>query len=276
LSALHSTGLPDHVELPNRLLAPITDGFIAVAEPHGRYLAEHEGCPSSRVFVIPNGVDVQRFCPLPPDETLRRQLQLPPAAPVAAIVAALRPEKNHELFLAAARRLRERRPNAQFLVIGDGPRRAELQRLADELGLTGVVHFLGTRGDVPQLLSLVDVLVLSSHMEANPVSILEGLACGKPVVATRVGSVGETVRDDQSGFLVDPGSAEQLAHRVGQLFDDPSMACRLGAAGRRMVVADWSLERMVAGYEDLVQRVYASKCPGGAARPAHQQQPQPA
>ena len=101
-SALHSTGLPDHVEWPNRLLAPLTDAFIAVAEPHGRYLAEHEGCPAAKVRVIPNGVDVEKFHPRWPNAGPAAELGLPPGTPTAGIVAALRPEKNHELFLRAA------------------------------------------------------------------------------------------------------------------------------------------------------------------------------
>lgn len=269
LSALHSTGLPDHVELPNRLLAPLTDGFIGVAEPHGRYLASHEGCPAARVFVIPNGVDTGRFRPLREPDGLRQQLQLGAGTPVVAIVAALRPEKNHELFLQSAARVRQTLPEAAFLVIGDGPRRSALEAMAHELGVGGAVRFLGTRSDVPELLSLVDVLVLSSHMEANPVSILEALACGKPVVATRVGSVPESVRDGETGYLVPPGDAEQLAARVADLLAAPERARRLGRAGRELVEAHWSLERMVEGYQDLIERVYLSKCrpPRAPARP---------
>ena len=78
-SALHSTGLPDHVEFSNRLLAPLTDAFIAVAEPHGRYLAEHEGCPAGKVVVIPNGIDAERFHPRPPSQRLQEELGLSPA-----------------------------------------------------------------------------------------------------------------------------------------------------------------------------------------------------
>ena len=107
-SALHSTGWPDRVQFANRLLAPITDAFIAVAEPHGRYLAAHEGCTAAKIRVIPNGVDVERFRPRPRNEALCRQLGLPPDAPVVGIVAALRPEKNHALFLRAAARVRRR------------------------------------------------------------------------------------------------------------------------------------------------------------------------
>jgi glycosyltransferase involved in cell wall biosynthesis len=256
---LHSTGLPDHVEFPNRLLAPITDGFIGCAKPHGEYLVRAEGCPRRKVFVIPNGVDVDRFRPLAPPPGLREQLGLPADSPTAAIVAALRPEKNHELFLDAAALVVKQVPNARFLIIGDGPRRALLEQHAEQLGIADAVHFLGTRSDVPELLSLVDVLMLTSHMEANPVSILEGLACGKPVVATRVGSIPETVADGENGFLTDPGSADQLADRVGRLLLNAEEAQNLGAVGRRRVVDSWSLQRMVEGYQNLTHSIYFSK-----------------
>jgi len=262
LSALHSTGLPDHVELPNRLLAPITDGFIGCAKPHGEYLVRAEGCPRHKVFVVPNGVDTERFRPLAPPPGLREQIGLPADAPTAAIVAALRPEKNHELFFDAAALVLRRLPQARFLVIGDGARRAMLQERVDQLGLSDAVHFLGTRSDVPELLSLVNVLVLSSHMEANPVSILEGLACGKPVVATRVGSVPETVQHGTTGSLVEPGNVDQLASALGDLLESPETAAALGRAGRELVVSSWSLDGMVAGYQNLIQDIYQAKAGG--------------
>ncbi|HEY5312282.1 MAG TPA: glycosyltransferase [Pirellulales bacterium] len=276
LSALHSTGLPDHVEWPNRLLAPITDGFIGVAAAHGDYLARAEGCPPSKVFVIPNGVDTERFSPCEPDPALRQSLGLLPGQPVAAIVAALRPEKNHELFLRAAARIARQRPEARFLVIGDGPRRGELQRLAAELGLEHSVLFLGTRADVPQILSLASVLVLSSHMEASPVSILEALACAKPVVATRVGSIPESVEHGGCGYLVTPGDEAELAARVDQLLGQPELAGRMGQTGRERVVRHASLERMVEGYQDLIERVYTAKCPESPDESARRTSPSPA
>ena len=121
-------------------------------------------------------------------------------------------------------------------MIGDGPRRSELEHLAAELGVTDCVHFLGIRADVPQLLGLVDVLLLTSHIEANPVSILEAMACGKPVVATRVGSVSESVLDGETGYLVEPGCMDAIVRRVVELFQNPARAAAFGAAGRQHVV----------------------------------------
>ncbi len=259
-SALHSTGLPDHVELPNRWLAPWTDAFIAVAEAHGRYLAEHEGCPAEKVRVIPNGADLERFHPRWPNVALQERLGLGPETPVVGIVAALRPEKNHELFLQAAALVHEQSPAARFLVVGDGPQREKLQTLCRALGLAKVVRFLGTRRDVPEVLALVNVLVLSSHMEASPLCLLEAMACEKPVVASRVGSVVETVVEGQTGFLVPPGDAEAMARRIVVLLADPERAAAMGRAGRERVIAGGSIERTVAGYQDLISGLYAAKC----------------
>ncbi len=156
-------------------------------------------------------------------------------------MAALRPEKNHELFLQAAALVRRELPETRFLVIGDGPRRPALESLARELLPAAAVRFLGTRRDVPELLALVDVVLLTSHDEASPVSILEAMAAGKPVVATRVGSVGQTVLDGRTGYLVPPGSAGELARRTLELLQDAARAAALGRAGRRQVVEHWSI-----------------------------------
>jgi len=256
IAALHSTGWPDGIGRLNRLLTRWTSAFVGVATAHGKHLVETERFPSEKVCVIPNGVDVERFSPRPQSETLRAELGLKPNAPVVGIVAALRPEKNHELFLQAAARVRATVPNAQFLIVGDGPCRPLLEELTDTLGLSDAVCFAGNRPDIPALLSLCDVFALTSHMEANPVSILEALATGKPVVATNVGSIAESVRPGQTGFLVPPGDLEGLAGRIIALLEHPHEARRLGAAGRELVVQNWSLRHMVRGYETLIERLY--------------------
>lgn len=265
-SALHSTGMPDRVELLNRLLAPLTDAFIGVAQTHGRFLAAEEGCPAAKVWVIPNGVDVEKFHPRWPVASLQQEFCLAPGSPVVGIVAALRPEKNHELFFQAARLVHDALPTTKFLVIGDGPRRADLECYARDLGLNEAVRFTGTRGDVPEMLSLVDVILLTSHMEANPASILEAMACEKPVVATRVGSVPETVLDGRTGYLVRPGDAYELAGRTLDLLCHPDHAALLGRAGREHVITHWSVDRMIKGYQDLIAGLYEAKVVGSGHR----------
>jgi glycosyltransferase involved in cell wall biosynthesis len=259
ISALHSTGWPDCITWLNRRLNPLTDAFVAVADRHAKYLVEHEHLPSDRVVVISNGVDTDQFRRTHPIADLRQQLGIPHSAPLVGIVAVLRPEKNHEMFLRVAARVRRDVVEAQFLIIGDGPRRSELELLAMQLGLSDCVHFLGKRTDVAELLGLLDVFLLTSHMEANPVSILEALASGKPVVSTAVGSIPQTVIDGVTGYLVEPNDELTMARRVSELLLDPAKSQHLGAAGRRLVIENWSLERMVAGYEDLIERLYREK-----------------
>jgi glycosyltransferase involved in cell wall biosynthesis len=259
LSALHSTGSPDGVGRLNRMLTPITDAFIAVAESHGEFLARSLRLDRSRVAVVSNGVDTNRFAPLPDVPAVRRELGLRETDPVAGIVAALRPEKNHQLFLQMAVRVVAEVRDAKFLIVGDGPCRAELQKRTRELQLQQSVQFLGSRPDVPRLLAAMDVFALTSHIEANPVSILEAMSVGRPVVATDVGSIHEAVSHGKTGFLVAPGNAEELAARVLSLLNDPLRASEMGAAARQSATARWSIDAMVRGYERLIENVYERK-----------------
>lgn len=259
LSALHSTGWPDDIGRLNRVLTRTTDSFIAVAPSHGRFLLERERLPANKIAVIPNGVDTWRFAPVPDADAIRRELGISSTAPVVGTVAALRPEKNHELFLEVARRVVEQLPTARFILVGDGPRRGPLEERARELGIAEKVHFLGSRNDVPRLLSAMDVFALTSHNEANPVSILEAMSATRPVVSTNVGSIFEAVREGKTGFLVPAGDPATFTERLVGLLVDPLLCQTMGAAGRQMVVERWSVDVMVQGYERLIETIYARK-----------------
>lgn len=259
-SALHSTGWPDGVGRLNRMLTPFTNAFIAVAKPHGKFLVDFEKFPDQKVVVIPNGVDTARFAPAPQSHAVREELNLLPNTPIVSILAALRPEKNHELYLDMAKKVLQEVPEACFVIIGDGPCRPELEAHARKIGLLDprasggtAVRFLGNRDDIPALLAATDVLALTSHNEANPVSILEGLSCGTPVVASNVGSVSESVVEGKTGHLVEPGDAAAFADRVTQLLLEPIRAEEYGQTGRRWVIDQASLESMVKGYERLLE-----------------------
>ena len=261
-AALHSTGWPDGVGRLNRWLTPITDAFIAVAKPHGKFLVEFERFPESRVKVVPNGVDTERFAPANQNNTFREELGVGPTTPLVGILAALRPEKNHELFLRSAKRILEQVPEARFVIIGDGDCRGDLEKIANELNLLGdepKVHFLGNRDDVPAVLAAIDVLALTSHNEANPVSILEAMSCGKPVVTTDVGSVRESVREGETGHVVPAGDEDALVERLTGLLLDPLRSQAWGDAGRRRVQKTSSLKVMVGGYERLIAEIYEEK-----------------
>ncbi|QDV86747.1 glycosyltransferase family 4 protein [Planctomycetes bacterium TBK1r] len=261
-SALHSTGWPDGVGRLNRTLTPLTDAFIAVAQSHGEFLHQFEGFPQGKVHVIRNGVDCERFGP---NEAYRREvreeLKLDPGAQLVGIVAALRSEKNHSLLVRAAAQLRDRHPQLHWLIVGDGPERGAIERLAEALQVADRIHLLGTRHDTPRLLSALDVFTLCSLNEASPVSILEAFACEVPVVASDVGSVGETVIDDRTGRLFASEDLDAMSQAIEQLLGDPALRRRMGQAGRDLVLRTGSLESMVAGYQNLATSLYDRACP---------------
>ena len=260
MSALHSTGWPDSVGRLNRLLTPLTDAFIGVADAHAEHLAKYEKFPRDKVHTVYNGIDTEVFLPGEGSEQ-RRELGIPADAPVVGILAALRPEKNHELFLNGAKQITQQFPNAHFVLIGDGQRRPTLEALVTELGIAETTHFLGSRSDVAEILPAINVVALTSHNEASPVSILEALSCGVPVVSVRVGSVPETVLPGQTGELFEPGDLDGFVAATLDLLQNPSKSKAMGIQGRQHVIGNCSLDAMVQGYESLIDRIYQSKNP---------------
>ncbi len=260
MSALHSTGWPDSVGRLNRLLTPLTDAFIGVADAHAEHLATYEKFPREKVHTIYNGIDTDVFVPSD-SMAIRRELGIPEDASVVGILAALRPEKNHELFLAGARRITARwivegLPVPHFILVGDGERRATLEALAADFGIADTTHFLGSRSDVAEILPATDVVALTSHNEASPVSILEALSCGIPVVSARVGSVPETVIPGQTGELFEPSDLDGFVAATIRLLKNRTRRTLLGRQGRLHVIEHCSLDAMVHGYEKLIEQLY--------------------
>lgn len=260
LSALHSTGWPDGVGRMNRMLTRITDGFIAVARQHADYLVEQEKFPEAKVFMIPNGIDTTRFqFSANMRSQWRNRCGIDQSAPVVGIVAALRSEKNHELFLESARRVLEVMPEAQFVIAGDGPERESVEQSIASKEIGDHVHLVGSVDDIPGVLSMLDVFALTSHNEASPVSILESLSCQRPVVATAVGSINESVIEGRTGFLIQPGDAGGMSQRWLELLQNQRLAAEMGVAGRCHVQANSSLQSMTDGYTELIESIFFEK-----------------
>lgn len=217
-----------------------------------------EGVAPSAITVIPNGIDMRRFpAPLPRLKGRR-----------VVMVANLRPGKGHEILLQAAAAVLRRFPDTQFTIAGDGPRRTELQRMAAMLGVDRAVTFLGHRTDVPGLLREHDVFAFPSFMEAAPNAVMEAMAAGLPVVATRVGGIPEVVQHEETGLLTEAGDAEGLAAALLRVLADDGLAGQVAAAGRRLVETRHSLERMTREFEGLYLSELATHAPAALASAA--------
>jgi len=262
--ASHATGLfggKRNFRLADRWLMEFTDRVVALSGAHAEYLTETEGVRPGAIAVIENGIPVEEYTAvgahtgdLDPDG-LRREVGLRPGERAVVMVAALRPEKAHEVFLEAAKLLVVSHSGLKFLVVGDGPRRAELESMSAQLGLDDRVRFLGVRRDVARLLHIADVLALPSHpaVETLPLAVLEAMAAGVPVVATRVGSVPELIDDGRTGLLIEPGDPVGLADAIRAIVDDTARARGMAAAARKRVEERYSVGPMVDKYAEMFE-----------------------
>ena len=209
-----------------------------------------EGVPDRKIQTIRNGVDGDVFNMRPRAiGPLRRIIT----------VANLRTEKGHDTLLAAARRVVRDQPEVEFLFVGDGPLRRTLEEQARAGGLARNVRFLGERSDVAALLRTSDFFVLPSRSEASPNGVLEAMATGLPVVATRVGGVPELIESGLNGVLVPPDHPDALTAVILDLIRRPAFALRLGRAARVQVESRFTFERMVSGFETLYRTELARR-----------------
>jgi len=235
-----------------RLLFPFVTECVTVSGDLGRWLVEQVRVPARKVRTIYNGVDTARFAP-GDRAAARLALGIPADAAVAGTVGRLDPVKDHAGLIHAF--TRTRRAGTRALVIaGDGPVRRDLERLIGELGVGDRVRLLGEREDVPSILQALDVFVLPSLGEGMSNAILEAMATGLPVIATRVGGNVELVRDGITGRLIEPRRPDVLAEALDAYLGQPALARAHGAAGRARADGEFGLERMLAGYATLYRQ----------------------
>lgn len=253
------------VRVANRLSHAVMTNAVAVRD----FVAANERCPQEKMFVIPSGIDTDRFAPLPADD-FKRRLGLDPTRPVVGIVTRMRVRKGVEEFIRALGLVRDRVGAVQGVIVGEVELDPELQRTVNELGLVEHLTLVGRRTDMPEVLSAFDVFVLSSHDEGMSNAILEAMAMERPVVATDVGGTNEVVRDGESGLLVPPKVVEPLAAAIVEVLREPERAAAMGRAGRRIVEEGFSARTMVRKmervYEDLIRARAAYAALEGAVR----------
>jgi L-malate glycosyltransferase len=257
-SLSHFKARKHHWRLAERVANRLTDRLVANSEAVRADVIASEGVDPSRVEVIHNGIDVSDYTATR-DAALRATLGIGEHAPVVVVVANLIHYKGHSYLLDALQQVRVRFPAVQALLVGEGPMRSRIEEQIARLNLQESVVLLGSRPDVPTLLSQADLLVHPSTEEGFSNVILEAMAADKPVVATSVGGNAEAVRDGETGVLVPPRDAAALAAAIIGLLENPGRARAMGAAGRTRVVEVFPIERMVKAYEALYNELSYSK-----------------
>ena len=238
----------------NRLAFRASDAIVCNGEVVRSFAVQHYRAPSTKIVVIPNGVDLERFSASP--ESMHRHVVRRSAAErLVLTIGRLVPQKDLDLFLEAAALLARATTGVRFLVAGEGPCQRTLERSVSRHGLDGRVSFLGARGDVPALLYTANVFWLTSAWEGLPNVLLEAMACAKPVVTRDVGSCREIVNHGVNGYLVSGRNAGAFAENTLDLFTNPVKAREMGRAGRRLVEEKFSIPIMIQGTEKLYEAV---------------------
>ena len=228
--------------------------IIAISKGVKKVLVEGGVDPRS-IVVIPSGIDFSPYDKAVSSDYLRRELSFAPDDYLVGIVAHLTDHKGHEYLIKATKILKEHSPKIKVIIVGKGPLRMDLNRQARESRVEDIVFFLGFREDVPQILSSLDVFVLSSYLEGMGSSILDAMACRLPVVATKVGGIPEVVLHGETGILVPPRNPQAIARAILKLYNNRNLASRLGQRGYQVVHKKFSSEAMAERIVRLYERL---------------------
>jgi glycosyltransferase involved in cell wall biosynthesis len=253
----------------NRLFAPSLDRITAVSRAVRDTLVAVEGFAPDAIEVIYNGIEIERFSSAGPSrEEARRQLGIPAGALVVGSVGRLHPDKNHRLLLRSAARLRSQGVDVFVVVVGDGPERAALATLAEDLGISGHATFLGERTDVERILPAFDAFVLPSKTEGTPVTLLEAMAARVPIVAAAVGGIPEILQDGRDGCLVtlEGGDAvAELAAALLAVLSDRTLAHEIAERAFARVQRDFSAPAIFRRYLELYREVVEAGSVGASS-----------
>lgn len=254
---------PRHVWLQKRANR-LVDAIVANSQAVAEFAAKQEHARPNLFRVIPNGIRPEDFMAAPNTRVLRLRYNIPFHRHVVGIVANFSPVKDHELFVAAAYDLLRRRADVHFLMVGDGPRVATIEKLIKKGGAPDCFTRVSTLTDLPDLYALIDVPVLCSRVEGLPNALLESMALGKPVVAAAVGGICELIRDTDTGRLVKTRNPAAFADAIGALLDNPEAAREMGTRAAAEVQRRYSVHAMVDAYRRLYAELLAARNRAGA------------
>jgi glycosyltransferase involved in cell wall biosynthesis len=236
------------------LIARGSNAFIAVSREDRRRMVELQKISPETAIFVANGIPA---LPAPSGRDVRAELGIGPEDPVVTTVGFLRQPKAMDILIEAAARIAPRFPALRVLIVGEGDDRPVYEALIDRLGVHDTVRLLGLRSDVPDLLAASDVAVLSTNSEGSPLSVMEYMDAGLPVVATRVGGIPDLIDDGVQGLLVEPQDAAGLGDAIARVLDDPEEARRMGERGRERRRREFDIDVMVANLQDLYLELFA-------------------
>jgi glycosyltransferase involved in cell wall biosynthesis len=239
-----------------RFIWRMNDFIVPVSEDSRRELVKFNNVQPEKVRVILNAIDLTPYSgPPPATNPLRKELGIGDGTLLIGNFSRLEPEKDHPTLLDAFRLLMDEGVDARLIIAGGGSVEAALKRKTEELGLSSTVHFLGFRHDIPQLLRSIDLYVVSSTLEGLSLSVLQAMAAGLPIVATRTGGNPEVVLDGQTGFIVECGRPAEMAGAMKRLLLDRDAARAFGRLARENAFRTFSLGRMVDSYVALYEQM---------------------
>jgi glycosyltransferase involved in cell wall biosynthesis len=219
------------------------------------------GVATGKTTLIPNGIDTQAFQYATPAENIRTNR---PGEILVGVVGRLVREKGCEVLLRAAAEIADEFPELRIVIVGEGPERASLEQQANELGLGRRVHFAGKRQDMPGIFASFDIFVLPSFGEGMPMAVLEAMAAGKAIIATKVGEIPKLLLNEDFGLLVQPNHVGELRDALARLLRDCNLRESMGRNGVERVVLLFSLERMTDAYRALYRDLAATPASGAA------------
>jgi len=242
----------------NRGLWRIIDAGIAISAAMKRFALEIEKAPAKKIHVVLYGMeykwlsdeDISRA-----RQRLRKELNLPADAQLLGMACRLVEQKGIPYALEALRRIRSDFPRAQLVIAGDGEQADDLRRLASRLGVADRVCWLGWRGDAADLMAAFDVFLLPSLREGFGLVLLEAMSRRLPIVASRVGAIPEIVIDGETGILVEPRNADELATAITRLLNDRALRKYMGLLGAARLEERFSVERMISGTIAVYEKV---------------------
>ena len=217
------------------------------------------GADRRKCLVVYNAVDVDDFKTSLGSDEAKRRIGLVPDCRTVSLIANLRPEKNRKMFLKMGSCVLDRHPNTRFLIIGDGPLRAEIEAQIKAMEIGDQVRLLGIRSDIPELLAATDVSVLTSEYEGLSNTLLESMCAGVSVVTTDFKGIENVLTHGQDGFVVPCGDAKAMAEKIGRLLRDPALRRQIGETAKKRIEAQFSLKAMAdslcTGYQRLFEEV---------------------